>query len=469
MKRLLLTATACLALGTATIANNIQVSNASVNGQNTTLDYSMINFNVSWENSWRTSTNESNYDGAWVFVKFRKKNAFAWQHATINYGTGGTATLSGHTEPTGSTIKTPADGKGVWIYRNANGSGNVNFTGAQLRWNYGVDGVADNDSVEIRVFAVEMVYIPQGNFVLGSGGTETNRFRRGDKDTCFAVTSEGTITVGITAANLSSSNSASLGTGTIPAAFPKGYNAFWVMKYEISQQQYADFLNSIDNASATTRNPSGAIYTGTHPNIVPTQPEQGAGSLSVVDVMALLDWSAIRPMTEFEYEKACRGANQTPIPNEYPWGNTTLVNVATPTDQGLSTETWATGNCNFSNFSPMRCGAVATATSNRQQSGATFYGVMEMAGNLAELIVNATTAGRTYTGAHGNGNLDNTASHDVINWPNLSSQIGMRGAAYITGNFYSHQLMTSDRTGYITTTYGSRVAEYGGRGVRTAE
>jgi len=469
MKGLLLTTAAFLALSAAAIANNIQVSNASVNGQNTSLDYSMVNFNVSWENSWRTSTNESNYDGAWVFVKFRKKNAFAWQHATINYVTGGTALASGHTEPAGSTIKTPADGKGIWIYRSANGSGNVNFNGAQLRWNYGVDGVADNDSVEIRVFAVEMVYITQGNFILGSNGTEVNRFRRGDKDTCFTVTSEGAITVGATAGNLSSSNTTSLGTGTIPAAFPKGYNAFWLMKYEISQQQYADFLNNLDNASAVARNPNSSIYTGSHPNIAGAQPEQGASYLSVVDVMSLLDWSAMRPMTEFEFEKACRGANQVPIPNEYPWGNTTLTNVSTPTDPGLSTETWATGNCNYSSASPMRCGAIATSTSNRQQSGATFYGAMEMGGNLSELVVNATTAGRTFTGLHGNGSLDNQASFDVLNWPNSSGQLGMRGAGYNVGAFYAYAIMTSDRSDHVTTTYGARPAAYGGRGVRTAE
>ena len=109
------------------IANNVAVSNIGITGQNTTAHYSMIHFDVTWDNSWRTSTNESNYDGAWVFVKFRKKNAFNWQHCTINYATGGAAAASGHTQPTGSTLQTSADGKGIWIYRDANGSGTVNL------------------------------------------------------------------------------------------------------------------------------------------------------------------------------------------------------------------------------------------------------------------------------------------------------------------------------------------------------
>lgn len=455
------------------IANNVAVSNIGITGQNTTAHYSMIHFDVTWDNSWRTSTNESNYDGAWVFVKFRKKNAFNWQHCTINYATGGAAAASGHTQPTGSTLQTSADGKGIWIYRDANGSGTVNFTGASLRWNYGVDGVADNDSVEVRLFAVEMVYIPQGAFILGSNGTENNHFRRGDKDTCFNVTSENSITVGTTATQLSSHPATtSLATGTIAASFPKGFAAFWSMKYEVSQQQYCDFLNTIDAAKATARNPSASIYTGTHPNFITATPEIVAGSLSNEDVMSLLDWSGMRPMTEFEFEKACRGANMAPTPNEYPWGTTAYSPIATPTDQGLSTETWATGNCNYANNTLMRCGALATGTSNRSQSGATFYGIMEMGGNVYEMTVNANSSGRTYTGLHGDGNLDNTGSYDVTNWPTTATAFGLRGnsttSVYPSYNNPNY-LSISDRNFYASGGLTNRGATYGGRGVRTAE
>jgi hypothetical protein len=58
-------------------ANNIAVSNASIVGQNTTAgvnnaaNFSLVKFDLSWENSWRTATGPSNWDAAWVFVKFR--------------------------------------------------------------------------------------------------------------------------------------------------------------------------------------------------------------------------------------------------------------------------------------------------------------------------------------------------------------------------------------------------------------
>lgn len=72
-------------------ANNVVTSAISLTGQNAALNFSMINYDISWENSWRTSTNESNYDGVWLFVKFRKNNTSLWKHATINYVAPGTA------------------------------------------------------------------------------------------------------------------------------------------------------------------------------------------------------------------------------------------------------------------------------------------------------------------------------------------------------------------------------------------
>jgi hypothetical protein len=171
-RKFLLTAMMLVGILSNSYANNVQTANIVLNAQNTALNYSMVNFDISWDNSWRTSNNESNHDGCWVFVKFRKHGTSVWQHGTIN--------STGHVSPIGSSIETPTDGKGVFIYRSANGIGNVNFTGAKLQWNYGVDGIADNDSVEIKVCAIEMVYIPEGAYYLGTGAGEFNSFYKYD-------------------------------------------------------------------------------------------------------------------------------------------------------------------------------------------------------------------------------------------------------------------------------------------------
>ncbi len=164
-----------------TNANNIAVANATLTEQNVAAHTEVITFDVSWENSWRTNTNENNYDGAWVFVKYRKMGTTDWRHCTIS--------TSGASAATGGVFTVPTDGKGAFIYKStATGVSNVNYVGNQLVWTYGVDGILDNETVEISLFALEMVYILQGTFQLGSGGTETNVFKTGATATQFNAT-----------------------------------------------------------------------------------------------------------------------------------------------------------------------------------------------------------------------------------------------------------------------------------------
>jgi formylglycine-generating enzyme required for sulfatase activity len=448
----------------STQANNIQVANVLLNGQNTISHYSLVNFDVSWENSWRTITNESNYDGAWVFIKFRKKSSSLWQHATIN-GTGNTA-------PAGSVIQTAADGKGMWIYHTLPGAdftGNVNYTGAKLQWNYGVDGVLDTDSVEVRLFALEMVYVPAGAFKVGSGGTETNHFVDGTSSNPYNVGSEAAITVGTTAGNLNYANNNGIAgdqSGPIPAGFPKGFNAFWLMKYESSQQQYADFLNNLDLTRATNRNTG--IFTGTHPSLVAPFPERAMNGLSMDDVTAFADWAGMRPFTELEYEKACRGYNQTPVPNEYPWGNTTITAVGSITNAGLVNEAAGAGNANYGNAlgRTTRTGIFATASSDRTASGGTYYGIMDMGGNVWELGISVGSPnGRLFTNVNGDGNLDASGNNNVATWPTLNVGYCGRGGYYADA---IGQLRISDRSNGTFNSSG-RLTYIGMRLARTAE
>ena len=76
-------------------ANNISISNPVLTGKNTGSHYIMVQFDISWENSWRTSSAPNNWDAAWVLVKYRIAGG-AWQHAWLND--------VGHTAPSGSII-----------------------------------------------------------------------------------------------------------------------------------------------------------------------------------------------------------------------------------------------------------------------------------------------------------------------------------------------------------------------------
>jgi len=476
-------------------ANNVTVTNFSLTGRNAAEHYIMVRFDLTWENSWRTSSAPNNWDAAWVFVKYRIGTG-AYQHAWLNN--------TGHVNPAGSTITTGLldpvlpfnpttnPGIGAFIYRDADGTGTFSKTGVQLRWNYGANGVADNAVIDISVYAIENVYVPQGSFYAGSGGTEYNPYYKYPTTTNpYQISSEGAITVGTAADNLYYANTGGNGgdqLGPIPSAFPKGYNAFYCMKYEISQQGYVDFLNSLTTVQASNRYSN--LYYGYRYGITvssgvygTTNPFVACNYLSWADLAAYLDWSGLRPMTELEFEKSCRGTLPA-VPNEYAWGTTGIASSAyTLSNSGLTNENIATnysttvGNVacpittppNGSINGPVRVGIFAGNGSNtgRVSSGAAYYGIMEMTGNVYERPVTVgNPTGRGFTGSNGNGLLSATGDADASNWPGTTAVgSGVRGGSWCNSATY---LRVSDRGGAAGGAGIGRDIGIGGRGVRVA-
>ena len=499
----LFTALALLLFAGSVAANNINVSNIRVTGQNTTAgennpaNYTLVQFDLSWENSWRTSSAPNNWDAAWVFVKYRVGSG-DWQHAWLNNtghssGTGTSATIdAGLLTPGTAFHATTNPALGVFIYRSADGTGTFSITGAQLRWNYGANGVADNATVDVKVFAIEMVYVPAGNFYVGSGGTETSAFYMYPTTTNpYQITGEGAITVGTTDGNLYYPSSTYGGdqSGPIPANFPKGYAAFYCQKYEISQQQYVDFLNTLTSAQASTRYPnattnrhaitvSGGVYSTTNPYVA-------CNFLSWMDGAAYSDWAGLRPMTELEFEKACRGT-VTPVANEYAWGTATVASSAYTlenpgaTNEGIASNySTSAGNASYditdgSIDGPLRVGIFAANANNsgRITAGASYYGIMELSGNLWERAVTVGNAtGRDFTGLHGNGALSTNGHANETAWPGLTSGevTGATGSGFRGGSWNDNAtlLRVSDRTS-AAFTLSFRNVKYGFRAVRVA-
>ncbi|MFZ4547179.1 MAG: formylglycine-generating enzyme family protein [Bacteroidales bacterium] len=431
-------------------ANNITVSNISLTTPNTTDDYVMVQFDISWENSWRYSSGPANWDAAWVFVKYRVGTG-DWQHAWLNDAghTATAATIAAGLRTPGTAFNaTTNPGIGAFIYRSADGTGAFSITGAQLRWNYGANGVADNATLDVKVFAIEMVYVPEGSFYVGSGGTENAAFYRYPTTTdAFQVTSEDAITVGTATNNLYYPSTSFGGDqdGPIPAVFPKGYNGFYCMKYEITQQQYVDFLNTLTQTQANNRKHTSSSYryaiTGnTVGSYATTHPFVACNYLSWMDGAAYSDWAGLRPMTELEFEKACRGT-VAPVANEYAWGTATVagnaytLNSIGQNNEGIATNysTAAnTGNASYTTTdgsidSPLRVGIFAGHASNtgRIKAGASYYGIMELSGNLYERPVKVGNAtGRAFTGEHGNGALSANGHANETAWPGLTGSPG---------------------------------------------
>ena len=53
-------------------ANNIQVSQVELVNQDPAANTVQVEFNLSWENSWRMKNGPANWDAAWVVIKYRQ-------------------------------------------------------------------------------------------------------------------------------------------------------------------------------------------------------------------------------------------------------------------------------------------------------------------------------------------------------------------------------------------------------------
>ena len=440
-------------------ANNVAVDNVFLTEQNFTDHYTHIKFDISWDNSWRVSTGPSNWDAVWVFAKYRVGSG-AWAHCTLD------TVDANHTAPNGSTIDAPNEAKsgnafapGIFIYRSANGTGSVDWDNAKLRWNYGTDGIDDGAIVDVKVFAIEMVYIPEGSFALHTSD-HASLYANFEKED-GSISSEDALSEGAITWDRSESNWCGAGTSDGSAGYnaalgvnyPKGYEAIYCMKYEISQGQYADFLNMLTDAQDDNRFPnangsSRHTISGSYGSYSASRPNRACNYLNWADGLAYADWAGLRPMTELEFEKICRGSESAGT--EYAWGNTTITYAAgiSGTEDGTETITNEDANCCYylnedekffdgdGGYGPLRCGIFATASTNRTQSGASYYGVMEMSGNLWECCItvakycynnstwNNETGAGSFDGQHGDGVLDASGYANVSNWPSPTAASG---------------------------------------------
>jgi len=510
-------------------ANNIAVENVSLVDKDTGANTYDIQFDTAWDNSWFITGAPSataNWDAAWVFAKFSKSTDGGatwsdWAHCTL-LNTGSSA-------PTGSQMSfgdTSGVYKGAFIYRSSAGSGSVDWNDAEIRWAYGTDSVGDTDTVKIKVFAIEMAYIPTANFYVGdgtnrTGGSNSHFFDAADlldpRDPVLVTSTQpyiSNVSNGLgTAGDITWVNESTY-AGNLPASraqlgasYPTGYNAFYIMKYEISQGQYRDFLNTLtrtqqnnrtasqtasqyvmsNSASVSYRSgirapasiPSGAITFGCDLDADATFNESDDGEwiacnyLSWMDVVAYADWAALRPFTELEFEKACRGG-QTVVNNEYAWGDATVESATTSlANGGTTSEAPNQGNLNYSSSSPdgpYRVGSFADASSTRANSGAGYYGIMELSGNLWErpVSVMSSQTGTTvsaFDGSNGDGSLSSTGFATNSNWPGADAQGGgFRGGNWSHGATYAR---VSDRS-VAASAYTNRIGNYGGRCARTS-
>jgi formylglycine-generating enzyme required for sulfatase activity len=438
-------------------ANNLQIGPATLV---TTNGSQYLNFTISWNNSWRTASAPFNWDAVWVFVKRRDCAGLQWRHANL------APQDTAHSATNTLFVDAYADRKGVMIYRAADGSGNISNVNIQLK----LDSVPAGN-YDYKVFGIEMVYVPEGAFYVGDG-ISTNSIKDGLSQNAFYITREDSIVCSPAAGNLWATYNMNNG-GSLPDAFPKGYNTFYCMKYEVSQGQYADFLNTINSDAVINRfdpskfNQNRYTITGSWPALAAVAPNRACNWLSYSDLVAYLDWSALSPMTELEFEKVCRGSSNVAVNGEFAWGTNKITDADSlqngtdgqPNESVISVIDTGSGLANYGNDSilgPLRCGFAAKNATGRLSAGASYYGIMDLSGNVFERSypVIFGYSSLNFNGDHGNGELSTGPFAGYANqgWPLEQSTIiplselfsvAIRGGAWV--DVASDHLRISDR------------------------
>ncbi len=381
------------------------------------------------------------HTAVWVFFKVRAADTPVWQHVRLTADRVMNPTGYGCADgnaPVDLMVPDGEDGFTGLFIRLADHSPGLTLAARRVTaiWDYTVNtNITQDTKVEMRAFAIRMMYIPKGPFWLGSGGREMYGFHQytdDQQDTLpFKVTGPGAIPTGKEKGRLWARGSEPEDGGEIPATFPTGYAAFYCMVNPVDGIPFAAYLNTLTQEEANERF-AGDLVTRTemavndHASGMATgtnyfysgsnrSKANGVWDLSYLDGALYSAWAGLRPMTELEYEKALRGFRD-PVPDE----------------AGYSF--W---EINF--------------------GGGIYNGQPRM-----RVVAVHDPVGRAFAGTHGLGTLALPAD-----WPPASAVgVSTRGGWGAPGVGFQDTFRTSDR--HMSDFDAERRAGYGWRAVRTA-
>jgi hypothetical protein len=339
-----------------------------------------IQFDAAWSGSWR---NDSNHDAAWIFFKVRPEGAKEWQHIRLaadrelnpqGYACEGNRKMD-FLLPKEKDPSTGLDAGSTGMFVRQAGQSStcsISLTKVTAVWDLSKStGIGRDTKVQIIAVCLKMVYIAEGPFYLGSGGTEpagwyqysepkerganygitnsnaTITLHEGVDDSgefpTYLVKNAGPIPTGKKPGRLWA-RGAEPDEGEIPATFPNGYRAFYVTAEWINPSDYVIFLNTVPAKVAEAlydingayfpasyytfeegkANPKVITREGTSPDYTYVQTMStyfGRGAvygmrwLTWEEAASFAAWAGLRPPTELELEKYMRGARQ-PVPDE---------------------------------------------------------------------------------------------------------------------------------------------------------
>lgn len=421
---------------------------------------------ISWENGWHDTLNQ---DAIWVFAKEP-----------------GSETGGRHLRPQAVRVlqgydrfqaRISSDGVGLWLYPVAGHS--FRADSAMLELTY-------PEAVAISLHGIEMVVIPQGSFWVGD--SLSNKTLASSTGGPYRIAADGALPL-----NRPNGIHAPPGadTGWVRPSFPLGYRSFLCQKYEISQGAWASFIEALGPEAVEQLYPG--LANGTMPQELKYRrcgltAQHGAlsalsgldramGGLCWTDLLMYLDWAGLRPMTETEFEKACRGPLR-PLGKEYAWGTLLAQTPDSLTQDGTAVEQpshviqQGAGWANFARpvgqpypGGPVRQGFAAQQAADRVGGGFGYWGCAELSGNVWEMCVRVQSQ-TSFDSTAGDGHLVPPAQ---ASWQHVAPIV--RGGAHTSLlfndlNYPFRDLAVSDRF-YQDYDCSQRRSTTGGRGVRS--
>jgi hypothetical protein len=231
--------------------------------------------------------------------------------------------------------------------------------------------------------------------------------------------------------------------------FPIGYKSFYCFKYELTEQQYADFLNTLQTNQQVNLVGAGLNITFNNGLYYSSQPNQACGSSNGMRFLAFADWSGLRPISILEFNKASYGPFQ-PIG----YSGVNHIRRTSPSCPSCC-QSWLFVNDQFLDYFVtlypasgdkvfyyagnginqyyggigditqrdrlFDVGSLANQNSNKLSAGASYYGILDLTGNAIEPVVRLENISN-FSSVNGDGSLSVNGSSNVPFWP-LSSQI----------------------------------------------
>ena len=248
----------------AASATLLEIRNVALVGSDTAPR--AVRFEVSWKNGW---SNSKNHDAAWLFVKLREDGDLEQNAVHARLAATGHSVAARKGSPP-AKLEVSSDRAGAFL------SGATAFRGdAAFQVELALDPkelpeLEDNAKWTPSVFGIEMVFIPEGPFWVGDpdpAALDFSGLYRVGPDRApagpFEIASENPIRIGPEPGKVDyrAPHPEFQGDrlGPVPAGYPKGFAAFFLMKYEITQGQYADFLNTLGEHATALRAIHGGV------------------------------------------------------------------------------------------------------------------------------------------------------------------------------------------------------------------